>query len=257
MAKERLTPQTVEIANPGGDGGYLFVCEHAGNHIPAKFKGLGLDANARASHIAYDPGAYEVAGFLAKRLNSTLVAQKISRLIYDCNRPPSVASAIPEQSEIYTIPGNLGLSEQDRDERVRSYYQPFRETINRLLERQNPILVTIHSFTPVFHGQRRTLDIGVLHDDDARLADALLQSMTNDKNGMAIRLNEPYSAKDGVTHTLKQHAISRGLLNVMLEIRNDLIQTPEHQREMANWLADHLEKVRSILLTTSMGGADA
>jgi predicted N-formylglutamate amidohydrolase len=101
--------------------------------------------------------------------------------------------------------------------------------------------VTVHSFTPIYHGQLRSVEIGILHDSDARLADALLQTAVvhTDAN---VQRNEPYGPEDGVTHTLKEHAVKDGYFNVMLEIRNDLIETAEQQDHMAavlsGWLVD-------------------
>lgn len=49
--------------------------------------------------------------------------------------------------------------------------------------------------------------------------------------------NEPYGPQDGVTYTLKKHGVENGLLNVMVEIRNDLIETPHQQKDIANVLS--------------------
>ena len=50
-------------------------------------------------------------------------------------------------------------------------------------------------------------------------------------------LNEPYSAADDVTHTLRVMATPYGLPNAMLEVRNDLIATAAAQDAMAEILA--------------------
>jgi predicted N-formylglutamate amidohydrolase len=102
-----------------------------------------------------------------------------------------------------------------------------------------PIIITSHSFTPVFLGQRRQVEIGVLHDKDSRFADAFLHQVSTDTR-FDIQRNQPYAATDGVTHTLKHHALPRGLANVMLEIRNDLIASPAQRVQMASYLAKHL-----------------
>jgi predicted N-formylglutamate amidohydrolase len=52
-----------------------------------------------------------------------------------------------------------------------------------------------------------------------------------------VRRNEPYGPADGVTHTLKEHGLANGLLNVMIEVRNDLIRDEAGQRVMAGFLA--------------------
>jgi len=95
-----------------------------------------------------------------------------------------------------------------------------------------PALVTVHSFTPVYHGRRRAVELGILHDDDSRLADAML-ARAPAHTAMRTGRNDPYGPEDGVTHTLRRHALPRGLPNVMLEIRNDLIATPADQDRAA------------------------
>lgn len=226
--------EVVGTINPPGAAPILLVCEHASRHIPAAFGDLGLSDEARRSHIAWDPGALAVAEGMAAALDAPLLFQRVSRLVYDCNRPPEAESAVPARSEIYAIPGNEGLSAEARAARVSRYYLPFRAALDDLVDRrtgagQRPAIVTVHSFTPVYNGVRRTLDIGILHDADARLADAMLAVA----DAGDVRRNEPYGPEDGVTHTLRTHAIPRGLLNVMIEIRNDLIADPESQRAMA------------------------
>jgi predicted N-formylglutamate amidohydrolase len=92
----------------------------------------------------------------------------------------------------------------------------------------------------------RTLDLGILHDSDSRLADRLLEILALDC-GLVVRRNEPYGPQDGVTHTLVRHAIGRGLDNVMLEIRNDLIEDAVGQRAMAERLARSVSEAVSTL----------
>jgi len=235
----------VEVVNPSGDGRCLIVCEHASHFIPPELGDLGLPSELLQSHIAWDPGALPVAKALAGNLDATLVAQRISRLVYDCNRPLNAASAIPETSEIYDVPGNRGLSDSERQERFERFYVPFREILtgcirSKMANHPNLVVLTVHSFTPVYRGMPRDLDIGILHDTDSRLADKLLD-MTESDSPFRIRRNEPYGPQDGVTFTLAEHAQPQGLLNAMFEIRNDLIADKARQRTMADWLAQPLE----------------
>jgi len=237
----------VIVTNPSARAPVVLVCEHACNHIPAGLHSLGLSEDVQNSHVAWDPGAIEVANRLSVLLDARLVSSGVSRLVYDCNRPPSASSAMPAKSEVFDIPGNAGLSDADRAERVARYYDPFRTTLSdTILGVKRPVLVTIHSFTPVYMGKPRDTDIGVLHDSDARLADVLLARAAAHSD-LLFERNQPYGPQDGVTHTLKEHAIADGLLNVMLEIRNDLIATPKQQDAiagmLAGWLSDGLAEL--------------
>lgn len=236
----------VEIVNPDGAGSVVLVCEHASRRLPEQVGTLGLGAEALESHIAWDPGALAVAERLSAALDAPLVYQRFSRLVYDCNRPPEAPGAMPETSEIYDIPGNRNLTQGERDRRTRGLYLPFHAALSGLLDRRaalgrESVIVTMHSFTPVYMGKERAVEIGILHDEDSRIADGMLSAAAGDTT-YDIRRNEPYGPADGVTHTLIKHGLARGLKNVMIEVRNDLIRDEDGQRVMAALLADLLGK---------------
>ncbi len=231
----------VELVNENGRADVLLVCEHASNRVPASLNNLGVDQSVLSSHVAWDPGADQVSRLLAKALDAPLILQRFSRLAYDCNRPPDAESAMPARSEVFEIPGNVGLTDMERRVRTDAIYHPFRNAIARHLDREiskggAPAVITIHSFTPVFHGQRRSVELGLLYDADTTLADAMLEASAHGVD-LDIRRNEPYGPRDGVTHTLRVDAIARGLMNVMIEIRNDLIEEATAQADMAMTLA--------------------
>ncbi len=253
--KEEL-PAAV-LYNAQGSAPVVLACEHASNRFPEKYHNLGLDEAARNSHVAWDPGARCVAETVADLLDARLVESTVSRLVYDCNRPPDAPGAMPSKSECYDIPGNLDLSETQRDMRTQEVYEPFRKLLAETLKTP-PVpkaIVTIHSFTPVYMGTARDVQIGVLHDSDSRLADAMLATASQ-HTGLSVERNDPYGPADGVTHTLKEHGVKNGLINVMLEFRNDLIATPQDQAKLAlmlsDWLIDALEKVGVTLERNEM-----
>jgi predicted N-formylglutamate amidohydrolase len=237
-------PAFVEVFNPAGEGPYVLCCDHASNEIPAEFANLGLDPGLLTEHIAWDPGAREVAVELARRLDAPLVIPRVSRLVHDCNRPGGSVDAMPEESAGITIPGNRGLSPGDRRDRARRFYEPFHDALDKAIRGKIdagllPILVTVHSFTPVYQGRVRSVELGIVHDDDRRLADALL-AVAERSAELAARRNDPYGPADGVTHTLQRHALRLGLLNVMIEITNDLIRDEAGQTRMAQRLEAYL-----------------
>lgn len=233
----------VAVVNPQARGQVVLVCEHASAAIPKSLGGLGLAPEVRDSHAAWDPGALAVALDLSAELDAVLFHQRFSRLVYDCNRPPEAPSAIPTQSEIYAIPGNADLSEADRQARVAGIYLPFRDGLAELLAGRKAagrasVLVTIHSFNPVWFGQPRAVELGILHDGDSRLADAMLERAARNDGGYVTRRNEPYGPADGVTHTLIEHGLANGLPNVMIEWRNDLLRDEAGRRRAGAYLAD-------------------
>ncbi|WP_370400287.1 N-formylglutamate amidohydrolase [Sulfitobacter sp. JB4-11] len=227
----------VRTVNPNGRSPLVLVCEHASAHIPERFDHLGLPPEARETHIAWDPGALAVAERMSKKLDARLVAGTLSRLIYDCNRPPDAPDAMPDRSEAYDIPGNVDLSDAEKDARIKGIYEPFHAVVAQMLAKSpKAVCVTVHSFTPTYHGQPRSVEIGVLHDEDARLADAML-AIAAQHTLMRVERNAPYGPQDGVTHTLQRHALPAGHPNVMIEVRSDLIATSAEQQAMGTMLA--------------------
>ncbi|MBL4647040.1 MAG: N-formylglutamate amidohydrolase [Hyphomicrobiales bacterium] len=231
----------VRIINDKGDSPLVFVCEHASKKIPQAMAQLGASEEATGSHAAWDPGAEAVATHLAKAFDAQLVSAGFSRLVYDLNRPPESPDAMRPKSEIYDIPANENLSDEDKLARVSAIYNPFHEAVSDILDvaqSNNPenaktaVIATIHSFTPMYFGQRRRTELGILHDNDSRLANEMLMRAP-DCTKLKIDRNKPYGPSDGVTHTLKRHALPRGILNVMIEIRSDLVETDKQQRRIA------------------------
>ncbi|MBK1698118.1 hypothetical protein CKO21_12795 [Rhodovibrio salinarum] len=250
----------VETVNPDGQADVVLICEHAANRIPETLEGLGIDADTRTSHVAWDPGAAEVAREMAKRLDAPLFLQRFSRLVYDCNRPVFDASSVPAVSERYTIPGNDGLDRAARADRQAAIYLPFRDTVAAFVRKRidagrPPAIITVHTFTPVFQGKQRTTELGVLHDADARLADAAL-SLLHETSDLTVRRNEPYGPADGVTHTLKVQALGHGLPNAMFEIRSDLVADAEGQCAMADRLSRTVTAALTLLHHWFGPGAD-
>lgn len=231
----------------------VMVCEHAANAMPAPWDGLGLDPATRAAHVAWDPGALGLARGLAARLDAALVHAPVSRLVHDLNRAPDHPGAMPERSEIHEIPGNRAISALQRAARVAAVYAPFHATLAGLIAQRialglRPVIVTVHSFTPVWHGQPRSMEFGVIHDDDRPGEDAFARAiLAAETSGLQAALNVPYSAADGVTHLLRRHAVPFMLPHAMLEIRNDLIANPAAEAAMADRLAPALARALATL----------
>ncbi|MCV2867909.1 N-formylglutamate amidohydrolase [Defluviimonas sp. WL0002] len=242
----------VTIENREGGGPFLIVCEHASNHFPSAFGTLGLSKSARVAHIAWDPGALALARALSGALDAPLVSAGISRLIYDLNRPPHAPGAMAAKSELFDVPGNAEISGNERARRTEQIYLPFHAALHdaiahRLAAGRPPVIVTVHSFTPVYFGKRRDVELGIIHDADPEFAEAVLAEAEG-RTGLICRLNDPYSAADGVTHTLRLQATPYGLAHVMLEIRNDLLGDGAAVAEMAARLAPVLRAALSRMV---------
>ncbi len=234
----------VHTDRSGNTPSVVLVCEHASKRIPEGLGNMGLSADALESHIAWDPGALAVAKLMANQMAAPLVYGGVSRLVYDCNRPPEAAGAMPAKSEDCEIPANANLSSNERQSRVQGIYEPFTQALSDQIDQHRnslELMVTVHSFTPVYLGKQRSVELGLLHGRDDRFAMAMMAEPPQDLP-FTTRLNEPYSAADGVAHTLDAQAFPKGLLNVMIEIRNDLIRTPEQQSIMAECLVPWIDR---------------
>jgi predicted N-formylglutamate amidohydrolase len=237
-----------EIINPQGTSPYILICEHASNALPRALGTLGLTAADLQRHIAWDIGAAGTARILSKLLNAPLILQRYSRLAYDCNRSPEMEGAMPAKSEVFEVPGNKGLSADQRLARINGLYRPYMDAIAAVLDERaaiglHTILASIHSFTPVYFGKSRALELGLLFDRDPWLANFMIKAFPGDK----ARLNEPYGPKDGVMHMMNVHAAPRGLKHVMIEIRNDLIAQHAGQNTWANQLTVPMAQAATIL----------
>jgi predicted N-formylglutamate amidohydrolase len=247
------------VENADAGGRIVLVCEHASNAFATPWGDLGLTADQQQAHIAWDPGALALARGLMARLDAVLVHAPLSRLIYDCNRAPDRPGAMAARSEVHDIPGNATLSAADRALRTAAVYAPFHAGLHgviadRLARGLAPALVTIHSFTPVYFGQPRQVEFGVIHDQDDRFARAILAN-AEARTGLRCGLNAPYSAADDVTHTLRLQATPYGIPNAMIEVRNDLIAGPDAQAAMAELLAPVLsDALVALNLVSQMAG---
>jgi len=240
----------VRVENGAGSSDFLLVCEHAGPYIPRAFGDLGLSRDDLAKHIAYDIGALEVARNVSQRLDAVIVHQPYSRLLVDCNRPPFAPDSIPEKSEDVSIPGNQGLTVVAAADRRRLLFHPFHERLGAELTARDAAgratyLVTIHSFTPVFHGNRRPWHIGIQYGRDSGFAGAVMDYL-NGESALIVGDNVPYPVTDDSHYTIPFHAESRGYPHAMIEIRQDLVESSEGQIEWAERLAEVLTRAQTV-----------
>ncbi|MDW6025023.1 N-formylglutamate amidohydrolase [Mesorhizobium sp. BAC0120] len=223
----RLAPSNAaKVTNPHGSSPFVVVCDHASNSLPEEYGTLGLEPAELSRHIAWDPGALPVAQRISAMLDAPLVESCVSRLLIDCNRPLDAPDLIPEISENTEIPGNRNLGAAERARRIALAHQPFHDLIDDVIsERQrsgSPTwLVSVHSYTPIYKSVSRPWQVGIIHDDDTRLATPMIEALQ--RTGVVIGINQPYSPSDRVYYTLERHARSRGLPCAMIEIRNDEI----------------------------------
>jgi len=220
-------PPPVRVLRPEGRSDFLLTADHAGRAIPRRLGTLGLPDRDLDRHIAWDIGIAGVTELLAEALDAAAVLQSYSRLVIDCNRQPGLDSSIPVLSEMTAIPGNEGVSLSERDMRRNEIFLPYHERIAALLDGRRTagrrtVLIAMHSFTPIFKGLARAVEIGILYNRDTRLAQIML-GLLGREGDLNVGDNQPYAVGDLSDYTVPVHGEGRGLPHVEIEIRQDLI----------------------------------
>ncbi len=239
-------PASVRVLNEPTSSPIVLLCDHASPRIPRKLDNLGLDCETLTRHVAWDIGTPEVALHLAKRFDASVVMTTYSRLVIDVNRRPGHPTSIPAVSEDVVIPGNQSVTHEQAIERERVFFWPYHNAVSAALQRvadsgRTPTLISVHSFTPVFHGVQRPWDIGVLWHKDGRIAEPLIAGLRAEQT-LCIGDNEPYHAGDPMGYTMPVHGEATDYPHVLLEIRQDRIADTAGAGRMAERLGDVLRE---------------
>src|SRR4030088_251032 len=249
LGSEDLAP--VHEDNTQGRSPFLLTSDHYGRAIPRLLGDLGLPAGELERHIAWDIGIAGVAEALSKHLDAHLIAQRYSRLVIDCNRPPDAPSSIPRISEATVIQGNEGLARGAAETRRRAIFEPYHRRISEVIDhrlRENipTVLVSLHSFTPEYAGIARPWHIGTLYHRDTKLPPLLLKWLRREPD-LVVGDNEPYAVSDDTDYTIPVHAERRGLMNTGIEIRQDLISNQAGETSWADRLARIFGEIETML----------
>lgn len=228
-----------EIIGGTSASGLVFTCDHASAAIPAEFADLGLPASELARHIAYDIGAEDVTRALAGLFGAPAILSRFSRLLIDPNRGRDDPTLVMRIADGALVPGNARIDDAGIAERIARFYDPYDDAIARTLRSfaavENPIVIAMHSFTPRMKGIDRPWDITVIWDFDPRLNRALLDALEAEP-GLVVGENEPYQG--GYTgDAIDRHCLAHGYAHALVEIRQDLIGTPEAARAWGERLA--------------------
>jgi len=219
--------------------GLIFLCDHASNDLPEGYGSLGLSPQLLATHIAYDIGAAQIVRALAARFTAVAFLARWSRLLIDLNRGEDDPTLVMQLSDGSIIPGNRAAGPGEIARRIAAFHAPYHAAIAKEIADVRktgilPVLISIHSFTPVFKGQTRPWEFGILWDRDGRLAQPLIVRLS--EAGFTTGDNEPYNGALE-NDTLNRHGTQQGLAHVLIEIRQDLIGAPEAAEALAGRLA--------------------
>lgn len=251
-------PHPVDCRRLDGVSDFFLTCDHAGRRMPRQLGDLGLGAADLERHIAWDIGAAAIAGRMSEILDAALVMQRYSRLVIDCNRPPAAPTSIITLGEGTKVPGNCDLAPHHAHARLREIFDPYHDRIDAELElrrraMRRTVLVSVHSFTPVFHGESRPWQLGLLYNRDPGYAHHLADELEG--SGLTVGHNEPYAVSDVTDYTIPVHGERRAIPHVMIEVRQDLIENEPGQNEWSDRLSRALLGALARMSAWHGGGA--
>ena len=224
-------------------GGIVCTADHASNAVPADID-LGIPQHLLHEHIAIDIGTAAIAERLAQNYAIPAHIAAVSRLVCDLNRDETAPGLVPETSDGHPIPGNVGV---DREDRLARFHRPYHTALADWLDGAEPALIlSLHSFTPhlASRGEPRPWQVGVLYNQDDRAARIAIPLLAAE--GLNVGDNLPYSGRD-LNYTMNRHAEAHGRPYLGVELRQDLVQTPESHDLWAGLLANIAQRVASAL----------
>ena len=247
MLLSKNDPSPVKVYNETCETPVLLVCDHAGNEIPENLKLLGLPHEALETHIAIDLGCRDLAIALSDLMKSTLIIASYSRLTIDLNRSPYDETLITPISDGIEIPGNQNLSTIDQKSRVEEIFDPYHAAIDREIKRlqgrQSRVgVISMHSFTPSMGGRSRPWEIGILWAKDDRISRPLINSLRSEID-LCIGDNEPYDARENYGYTVESHGEKAEIPSVLIEVRQDLIDSDLGVKKWADKIFQHLNPI--------------
>jgi predicted N-formylglutamate amidohydrolase len=240
-------PPPFEIVNPDGAARLVLIADHAGRAIPRVLGSLGLGPAELARHIAWDIGIGDVTRRLARQLDAPALLCGYSRLVIDCNRRLGDPTSIAQESDGIAVPGNRGLAAAERARRVAALFEPYHAAVSHVIEGRRragivPALVSMHSFTPVMNGVERPWHVGILWNRDPRLPRPLMARLAADP-AITVGDNEPYTGRNEHGYSIYAHGHDLGIPHVLIEVRQDLIDTHHGAAAWADRLGGALADV--------------
>jgi predicted N-formylglutamate amidohydrolase len=199
----------------------FLTAEHAKERFPVGYTLPPADAWLAGTHWAYDLGVEPLVRELSGTLAAPAVLAGFSRLLVDPNRAEHEETLFRVEAEGRRIELNAALPVPERERRLSVLYRPYHQAIDaRLGASRSEILFSVHSFTPVYEGAVREMELGVLFNREDDLAERMRRALERD--GFRVAMNEPYSGKEGLIHAAERHADAHGRRAIELEVRQDL-----------------------------------
>lgn len=232
------TPSAYRLLRPDAGSQVVLVCDHASNVVPGELGGLGVSANDLLRHIAWDIGAAGLTEALSDILDAPAILSGVSRLVIDCNRQLDAIGLIPSVSDGTPVPGNAHVTASERAARIASWFRPYHDAIEEVLNRReemavDTLLISVHSMTASLAGTPRPWKVALSSHLDRRLTDPMLVALRQQEGDEVVGDNQPYDLDPTVDYTVPFHAIRRGWPHLQVEFRQDEVGNPAAQRDWA------------------------
>ena len=225
----------------------IFTCEHASNKIPAEYKKIFKKKESiLASHRGFDWGTAHLGKSLGASFRAPVIFGKFTRLLIDLNRSEMHKAALSE------ITRNLLPNEHELI--INTYHRPHWDQVRKIIDEQikkGKIVfhIGIHSFTPVFNGQIRMCDFGVLYDSQRKLESAFAiswQKALQVQSKLRIRRNYPYLGKcDGLTSEFRKIYSEKNYRGFEIEVNQALVVKKNDLKMVEQILIKSLQSVLS------------
>jgi len=232
--------------SPKFDRKVLLTCEHASAEFPTDYRLPDQDSWLHGTHWSYDLGSRDFTMELCQELGATALIHKASRLIVDPNRPtkPYSPTLFRDTAEHKPIYFNKDLSNEEKEKRIKEYHLPYHNELRNLVKLLRPSLIlSLHSFTPLYEGNIREVEVGVLYNKQESLANELNSHLRG--CGYDSRINEPWSGLKGFMYAAAS-VETQEMKGIMLEFRQDLAVQKEWRTIMIQHLVTFLSKKFSL-----------
>ncbi len=217
----------------------LITCEHASNRLPEPWNWSAADERLRGMHWAYDIGAAEITRAVTEELRGVGVLSRFSRLLIDANRDLDMDNVFREMADGRAVDLNTGLTDQEKNRRIETYWRPFHDKLDQVCEELKPkFLLSIHSYTPLYEGNPRAVEMGVLHNDKWPDLAQKWNDFLAAESGMDVRINEPYTGIGGFMYSAHVHAERANCHTIEMEIRQDIAGDPAQRPRIVALLKD-------------------
>ena len=234
-------PLPYEVFNEQKKSNVLIVCDHASRVIPKSLGTLGLKSADRKKHIVWDIGTDDLGRKLSNSLKAPAVIATYSRIVIDLNRDCDDKECIRSISDHIPVPGNEKLSAKQKKQRFQEIYWPYHGQIDVQIDKvirrgEVPFLISVHSFTPTIDDIKRPWHISILWHKEQKIAKRVIQNLRDQNPKLVIGENKPYCLKKHKMgrFTVETHAEERRMPYVLVEFRQDMVDTPRKAARMAN-----------------------